>query len=224
MVTKKPELIIFDLDDTLAPAEIIYDLTLKELGIEPNDQTFLKARQKVKENLPTLAPVARSRFLYLKTYLEMSHSYSAQKSLQLGEDYELQVIKKMTAEWTRLQRPRLFRTLRTKGYRLAVLSNETCRLQTRKLASFEGSDHFFEMLLTSEERGMEKPQPLLFKEMLQYFNLDAKKALMIGDSLENDIQPCLQLGIPCIQSLEFKKPSLPHAQSIEKLDQILDFL
>jgi HAD superfamily hydrolase (TIGR01549 family) len=221
---KKPRLILFDLDDTLAPAESIYDLALSNIGIAPKDPLYLSARQKVKEKLPPLAPVARSRFLYLKAYLELNHSYTAQKNLELADAYERNVAEKMAEQWKILKRPQLFHKLKNAGFHLAVLTNETCRMQTRKLAAMEDQDHFFELLLTSEERGFEKPEQKLFSEVLSHFKISASEALMVGDSFENDIRPCIEMKIPCIQTLEFKDSTQRHSQTIDKLDQILDFL
>jgi putative hydrolase of the HAD superfamily len=224
MVPSQLKLIIFDLDDTLAPAEANYDLAMQEIGIDPKGEAFLKARKTVKDRLPALAPAARSRFLYLKTYLEQTNQYSPQKSLELAEAYESSVARRMGSDWHRLNRDQLFRQIRSRGYRLAILSNETTRMQTRKLAAFEAHEKHFDLLLTSEERGMEKPQPALFLEMLQRFHVSAPEALMIGDSYENDIEPCVKLGIPCLHTLEFKTSTRKHNRTLDQLDQILNHL
>ncbi len=220
----KPKLIIFDLDDTLLPAESTYDLALSEIGISPQDPSFLKARAQVKSLLPPLAPVARSRFLYLKCYLEMNHLYSAQSHLDLAEKYENLVVKKMQASWQNLKRPALFRNLKSHGFEIAILTNETCRLQTRKLASFESGEKFFDFLLSSEERGVEKPNLNLFKELLTRFQVNASQTLMVGDSLENDIQPALELKIPCLQTIEFKNSQTKLCPMIKSLDEVLDYI
>ncbi len=224
MTKHKPQLLIFDLDDTLVPGEFIYAEALAKLGITSDDPIFLKARAEVKNLLPAFAPAARSRYLYFKKYLELKNDYSPSKANTIAENYETEVVRLMTLSWNQLNRTSLFKQLRRLNKSIAVITNESCRFQTKKLAAFEGENSLFDYLLTSEEMGVEKPSASLFQQVLKHFNMAPEQSLMIGDSHKNDIQPCLTLKIPCIQSIEFNKSEPRASTVIESLDQILDFI
>jgi putative hydrolase of the HAD superfamily len=220
------KLIIFDLDDTLVSGENIYAQALSSVGISSQDEYLLRARADVKSKLASLAPSARNRFIYLKNYLQLTLKYSAQKSFELGEAYENEVVRLMAIQWKKLKRDELFASLRQTGVKISVLTNETCRLQSKKLAAFEQGEKYFDFLLTSEEMGVEKPNIKLFQETLRHFNLGPKDVWMVGDSFENDIKPCLLIGLRCFQTIEFKNANVDDKSPVilQILDEILEHL
>lgn len=64
--------------------------------------------------------------------------------------------------------------------------------QIRKLDKMDYNNFF---LVTSEEVGVEKPDPLIFNYALQKLNLNPEEVIMIGDSHEKDIVGASQVGI-----------------------------
>ncbi len=221
--------VLFDLDDTLVPAIASYDFAMQTIGIDPTDATYLKARELTKRNLPKGSPVAKSRFLYFKNYLELKGEYSPKAHAQLADRYESLVVEQMTNSWQMLGRQELMRKLSKAGFLIGVLTNETLRLQTRKLDAFWPEDVPLATVTTSEEFGLEKPDEGIFRIALARISLEKHEILYIGDSWENDISPCLSLGISCLHSTEFGTSQTPDLRSqqvprIALLTELFDFL
>jgi putative hydrolase of the HAD superfamily len=76
------------------------------------------------------------------------------------------------------------RDLKTKGFRLGVLSNWDRRLRTI-LNGMELSDYFEEMIISSEV-GVEKPHGKIFEIALERFKIGPSQAMLIGDDPDFD--------------------------------------
>ena len=61
-----------------------------------------------------------------------------------------------------------------------------------------GIHHFFKTLTNSEDAGVQKPHPEIFKIALQSAGAEIDNSLMIGDTYEADIMGAYALGIKCI--------------------------
>lgn len=80
-----------------------------------------------------------------------------------------------------------------KGLKFAVISNWDCRLYS--ILEGHGLLSFFDAVFIGCEVGYLKPSPEIFKRALEYFNLEPKETVMIGDSLEDDIEVPKALGM-----------------------------
>ena len=76
--------------------------------------------------------------------------------------------------------------------KICAISDMQTACQIRKLSKL-GYEDFF--LITSEEVGVEKPDPTIFRYALDKFNLNAKEVIMIGDNIIKDIEGASKLGI-----------------------------
>lgn len=78
-------------------------------------------------------------------------------------------------------------------YRLGIIANQPPdflkRVEKLKIASY------FELIIGSEDVGMSKPSPAIFRYALAKMSLIGEQAMMIGDRLENDIAPAKALGM-----------------------------
>jgi len=83
--------------------------------------------------------------------------------------------------------------LREKGRRLAVISNWDERLR-RLIEAFELSS-FFEEIFISCETGLAKPDPAIFEFACQKMGVRPEEALMVGDSLEDDVLGARRAGL-----------------------------
>lgn len=92
-------------------------------------------------------------------------------------------------------------------YALALVSNHTTDIQLRKLAALE-LEPYFPVVVTSEEAGVEKPDPRLFELALEALGVSAAEAVMIGDSPSVDLRGARGLGMRCVLSREFVQPAL----------------
>lgn len=81
-----------------------------------------------------------------------------------------------------------------KGCRMAIISNGFKEVQYKKLSN-SGLSHFFDAVLISEEQGVHKPSPIIFKRALNAINGIKSNTLMVGDDFANDIEGAMIFGI-----------------------------
>ncbi|MCC6048311.1 MAG: HAD family hydrolase [Thermodesulfobacterium sp.] len=92
--------------------------------------------------------------------------------------------------------PEFAKALRAKGLKLCVLSNWDGRLHS--VLSGLGLDKLFDKVYTGCEIGYLKPNLASFLHVLSDFKVKPEEAVMIGDSLKDDIEPALKLGMKAI--------------------------
>jgi putative hydrolase of the HAD superfamily len=139
--------------------------------------------------------------------------------------------REMYAEWAACHHfelydevPEVLRELAAAGVRIGLISNSH-----RCLASFQS--HFdlqglISATVSSSEHGFMKPHPSIFSAALQLVNVEAAEAVMVGDSVRQDVEGAIcagmravllqrgdtptmsaaELGVPVIRSLR----ELPH--------------
>ncbi len=81
--------------------------------------------------------------------------------------------------------------------RIAVVTNNTLTEQSEKLATFELAP-YVAALVTSAEIGASKPDPRIFGAALARLGCAPGDAVMIGDSLGDDVEGALAAGIAAI--------------------------
>jgi HAD superfamily hydrolase (TIGR01662 family) len=118
------------------------------------------------------------------------------------------------------QSPRLFTNVRetleqlnAKSYKLAIISNgsklkQEQQLKLLKLQSLIPDQHLF----SSQQRGIHKPNPQIFRHALQTLRIPAAQAIMVGDSWKNDIVGAVSCGIDAI----WIRPLHNHKQSPQR--------
>jgi putative hydrolase of the HAD superfamily len=79
-------------------------------------------------------------------------------------------------------------------YRLALLSNGASDLQREKVAG-SGLDRWFSTLIISGDLEVRKPDPAYFRIALDRLGIRADEAVMVGNSLKNDIDGAQSVGI-----------------------------
>jgi 2-haloalkanoic acid dehalogenase type II len=84
--------------------------------------------------------------------------------------------------------------LKRQGYKLGLLTN-TYQISFEHLIAEYGFDQRFEVIMPSYSVGMIKPDPALFELMLEKLEVEAGEAIMVGDSLPDDIQGAEVAGI-----------------------------
>lgn len=85
-------------------------------------------------------------------------------------------------------------SLHKRDVKMAIISNGFKEVQYRKLSK-SGIDRFFQAVMISEEQGVHKPSPIIFKRALNAINGDKSSALMVGDDFANDIEGAMIFGI-----------------------------
>ena len=100
--------------------------------------------------------------------------------------------------------------LASRGVRIGLISNSH-----RCLASFQ--THFelnglIAATVSSAEHGLMKPHPSIFAAALQLIGVSAGDAVMVGDSLRQDVDGALRAGM---RAVLLHRSSAPHGQAIE---------
>lgn len=79
------------------------------------------------------------------------------------------------------------------GLKLAVISNWDCRLYS--ILEGHGLLPYFDAVFLGCEVGYLKPNAEIFKQALNYFSFKPEETIMIGDTLEDDIEVPKTLGM-----------------------------
>lgn len=115
-------------------------------------------------------------------------------------------------------------------YKLGVISNGLAVKQWEKLVAL-GLHHFFEVVVTSQEVGYEKPQKEIFEIAIKKLKLKPEQCIMVGDRLDIDIAGAKLAGMKTIRIKKGKyakmKPSKEDEKpdyEIKEFEELLDIL
>jgi putative hydrolase of the HAD superfamily len=92
--------------------------------------------------------------------------------------------------------PGVLRELRAAGLGMVVLSNWDVSLHDQLAAT--GIDALVDGAVSSAELGVGKPNPAIFARALEVAGVGAREALMVGDSLDTDVQGAEAAGIAAV--------------------------
>ena len=110
--------------------------------------------------------------------------------------------------------------LHGKGFMLCVVTNGLIALQRPRVMN-SAVGKYISHIIVSEEVGAHKPNPLIFNTLLERIELSADDVIMIGDSLQNDIQGAINAGI---QSVWFNPDGVENTTGIQPGYVIYDLL
>ena len=107
----------------------------------------------------------------------------------------------MTAAWNHAAHFELYddalptlRLLRGLGLKVGLLSNTARDLPS--FARHHGLDA--DAVLTSHAHGKEKPHETIFRRMLELLGVEPEEAVMVGDTLEDDIEGARRIGMRAV--------------------------
>lgn len=109
-----------------------------------------------------------------------------------------------------------------KEYKLGLISNTDYMSFERLQRDFKLKD-IFDVMLKSYETGILKPDPRIFKLMIDKLEVKKNEALMVGDSLEDDVKATEEFGIKGIL-IDRKNKHSNYSNRITSLDQLYQFL
>ena len=87
--------------------------------------------------------------------------------------------------------------LRSAGLRLGIVTNGFTAVQTRKIDRHALQD-YVNFTLISEEVGVFKPNPDIFRLAVERAGVTAQEALFVGDTPASDIQGACEAGLPAV--------------------------
>lgn len=204
-----PEAVIFDTDNTLYPYEPAHKAAIKSVATKTeelfgvNESDFMEAfkisRTEVKKRLKNTAS-SHSRLLYFQRTIE---------HLDMGTRILTTLDLEQTYWRTFFANARLFpgvkeflQELKNHGVKTANITDLTSQIQFRKMVYF-GLDEYFDYVVTSEESGVDKPNPLCFEIALEKIGLpSSSKIWMIGDDHESDIKGGNSFGLTTLHKVD----------------------
>ncbi len=110
--------------------------------------------------------------------------------------------------------------------KIAVVSNNLLEEQRDKLRTC-GLERFVDVLVVSEEAGVAKPNPEIFRIALDRLNVSAEEAVMVGDSWTADVAGARAAGIRAFwfNPLGLPAPAgadyVPELRSLDPVDTVV---
>lgn len=184
--------VIFDLDNTLFDFNTAHKLGLEEMAQYGESrfgvpaERFLQAYELVDIQLKKEQPLVaacHNRMIIAQRMLEMLGLPSLVTPLELYETYWGAIIRTIkpydgvTELLSRLKRKRI---------RTGIVTDMTVHIQHRKIAAL-GLSEYFDVMVSSEEAGVEKPNPKIFHDCLHKLKVRPRESVFIGDSFERDV-------------------------------------
>lgn len=109
-------------------------------------------------------------------------------------------------------------------YELHIITNGFEEIQTKKMDSSKIS-HFFSRIITSDSVQVKKPNPKVFYHALEVANATIENSIMIGDSVEADIEGAMNIGMQAIHcNFENEEIVATNFRSIKSLLEIKQYL
>jgi len=193
--------ILLDLDDTLYEYEKTHQTALKStleliktkhgLTAVVVEEAFNFAKKKLKSILPNVA-ANHSRILYFQLMMEhlkiKSFPYAYQYSTVYWDTFLNNLL--LTNDAIKFLKV-------NKNIPICLVTDLTAEIQYRKIEKLGLTDSI-DYIVTSEEAGVEKPHPFMFKLGLSKLKLSADEVLMVGDNYKKDIIGASLLGIKSV--------------------------
>jgi putative hydrolase of the HAD superfamily len=101
-------------------------------------------------------------------------------------------------------------------YRLGLIANQPSAV--RSALAREGIDGFFSVWGVSDDLGLHKPDPELFRHALQESGSKPRRSVMVGDRLDYDVRPARKAGMRTIWMLRGEAPDDPTAEQLAEPD------
>jgi putative hydrolase of the HAD superfamily len=104
-------------------------------------------------------------------------------------------------------------------YALHMITNGFKDVQHYKMKN-SGLLPYFETITDSSSVGKKKPDPEIFNHALKVGGVRSSEAVMIGDSLEADIEGALSVGMHAVHFMPLKQINPTHYKEIEQLEEL----
>jgi HAD superfamily hydrolase (TIGR01549 family) len=208
-LVKLPSAVLMDLDNTIYDYESAHKAALLSVGMRVTafagitQSQFLEhfglAKKTVKSRVGKTA-ASHSRILYFKELLE-SLGYGPQVllCLELEQNYWRVFLQNMKIYDGVVD---FLDELRIQGVPVALVTDLTLQIQLRKIG-FLGLENAFSAIVTSEEVGVEKPNPEPFLLAIEKVSATHGDVWFIGDDHVKDIQGAkTHLGAITFQKLQ----------------------
>jgi HAD superfamily hydrolase (TIGR01549 family) len=193
---KGKKAVILDLDNTLYAYDPchkvglnavykLYSDEIESISRKEFDSQYEQAKKSVKTRTKNQA-ASHSRLLYFKEMLEIQYRRSfLQASKTLEKAYWNAFFEKMKLEaWVMP----FLKYLHAQEIAAIIVTDLTLDIQIQKIRKLK-LDQWIRYMVTSEEAGVEKPDPKIFKLALAKVSCKPSQAIGIGDDPKKDCWP-----------------------------------
>ena len=225
----KVQHIFFDLDHTLWDFEKNSGATFKsifeELNFDFSLEVFLDFYNPInhyywKQYRENMISEVELRYLRLeKTFEAMKVSFTPSLLERVAELY----IQQLSTHTELFEDTISVLEYLSSKYTLHIITNGFEHVQQSKLEN-SGIARFFKTVLTAEKIGVKKPHPTIFLSAMKTAEVLPEHAMMIGDSLEADIQGALKLGMQAIHFNSHKEAYHDECLIIDRLSDLTNLL
>jgi len=84
--------------------------------------------------------------------------------------------------------------LKSKSIKLGIITNGKGQFQMDNIKAL-GIEKYFEAIIVSEWEGIKKPDPQIFKKVLEQLNVSPHESMYVGDHPENDVKAAQKVGM-----------------------------
>jgi HAD superfamily hydrolase (TIGR01549 family) len=200
-----PKVLLFDMDDTLfdhrharrrALARAVRshgDSALRRVPLELLDRRYVEILERLhraKVLTGELTIEAARALRYRSLFRTFGVALSRDEAIELGHVHQA------TYRQHRRTVPGSLELLRRvhASARIGIVTNNLVAEQEEKIRRL-GLSPFLDFTVISEEAGVQKPDPAIFRIALDRAGCSAEQARMIGDSWENDVRGAMAAGI-----------------------------
>ena len=191
---------VFDLDDTLYDYGGLNKRAVAQLceftcgKLEISESLFYDAyrwgRDETKRCLGKTG-ASHNRLLYCQRALEYLNRTPAGLALDMYEVYWGYMLEHMCLRDGAME---LLKYCKECGLKIGICTDLTAHIQHRKIRKL-GLELAVDVIVTSEEAGVEKPGEAIYKMLLEKLSVPPKEVIFIGDSLEKDVVGPEKMGM-----------------------------
>ena len=232
----RPAAVLFDLDDTLFDHDYCSRSALWSVR-EEHPALSAAPWEELRETYSRLLEEVHARLLGGEFTLDEARCERFRLLFsELGEEAPDELVRRAVEGYGRAYRQSWRAVqgaedlLRRVGERaaVAVVTNNLLREQQDKL-SVLGLERYVDALIASEEVGVAKPEPGIFRVALQRVGCEPGEAVMVGDSWASDVLGARAAGIPAVwlnaRGVECPDPSLAREiRALEPAEELLEAL
>lgn len=208
---------------------IIFDFwgTLVENGVFPSPVRQVKYLLRIEDPFPDYI-VKFEKVFMLKKYDDLYSAFTA-----VCEEFEIEpekfILDRLVGMWNKhklLAKPfqetvEVLERLKKEGYKIALISDTDC-FTTDEVLDKYGLRKYFDEVVLSYKVNMLKTDPKMYGLVLEKLKLDKSDAVVVGDSLETDINGAKDAGIKAVlvdrrDNREFS----PKVRNLTELDPFL---
>ena len=221
--------IFFDLDHTLwdfeTNSDIAFETIFKKYGVGVDLQKFLNYYRGINQNYWRLYRNEKITKEELRvgrlrdTFKKIKHEANFELINNLSIDY-IEVLPKNNHLFDGAHE--ILEHLKLK-YKLHIITNGFNEVQYKKLEN-SGLSGYFDKIITSEDAGVKKPNPIIFKYALEKAQTTSKESIMIGDNWEADVMGAINNGLDAIYFNYEKKTVGENIKSVNQLIEIKQYL